>query len=187
MAPLRSSLEEYLPSSIEYMLPHYTLLDADGQTDDRVRLFFPPFPPRADPRVSLPPQYPPPPLNASSLARLPFNGRGSFLSVAEEHNPQPDLEGCEAQYLHGPDWAGDGNGHKPGEPGGRREIDVPVYAFHVDKGAGVVVRCVALGRAARGFRLGLRNFIAQDLFYWTFYPFNLGKQVGPLGILGNRA
>jgi hypothetical protein len=26
----------------------------------------------------------------------------------------------------------------------------------------------------------------KDLIYWTFYPFNLGKKVSPLGILGNR-
>jgi hypothetical protein len=26
----------------------------------------------------------------------------------------------------------------------------------------------------------------QDLFYWTFYPYNLGKLVGTLGWLGNR-
>lgn len=26
----------------------------------------------------------------------------------------------------------------------------------------------------------------QDLWYWTFYPYNLGKEVGYFGWLGNR-
>lgn len=26
----------------------------------------------------------------------------------------------------------------------------------------------------------------QDLVYWTYYPYNFGKKVAPLGILGNR-
>ena len=24
------------------------------------------------------------------------------------------------------------------------------------------------------------------MWYWTFYPFNYGKPVGPFGVLGNR-
>lgn len=45
-----------------------------------------------------------------------------------------------------------------------------------------VFLCVDFDEMSRGWE----RLIGQDLWYWTFYPFNFGKLVGPFGILGNR-
>lgn len=31
-----------------------------------------------------------------------------------------------------------------------------------------------------------KELSSQDLWYWTFYPFNYGKPVGPFGFLGHH-
>jgi len=46
---------------------------------------------------------------------------------------------------------------------GRGAVEEDIYGFWVDRGKDVV-----------------------DLWYWTFYPFNFGKPIGPFGVLGNR-
>jgi len=132
-----SSKEEYFPASVEYMLPHYRLLDRNNEQQDK---------------------YPLPPLNASSISHLPLFGRSTWLSIDEEHNAQPSLSDPDAQYLHGPAWFSRNEGQD-----GRVRIKEPVYGIHVKKDNGVV-----------------------DLLYWTYYPYNLGKPVGPLGIIGNH-
>ncbi|WVR07477.1 hypothetical protein IAU60_004519 [Kwoniella sp. DSM 27419] len=84
---------------------------------------------------------------------------GSFLSIQEPHNPQPLLLDEESQYLFGP-AALEGLSESDD---GRGRIEEPVYGFGVYQGRGIV-----------------------DLWYWTFYPFNYGKPIGPFGVLGNH-
>ena len=65
---------------------------------------------------------------------------------------------------------------------GRGIVEEDVYGFWVDRGGDVVVSAHYLSLLRPGE--GLANI--QDLWYWTFYPFNFGKPVGPFGVLGNR-
>ncbi|KAK4688986.1 hypothetical protein P7C73_g1122, partial [Tremellales sp. Uapishka_1] len=97
-------------------------------------------------------------VNPTNLSHLPFLGSRMHLSLAEPHNPQPFLD-TESEYLYGP--AGQEGGMRWKD--GRGWVREPVYGFWVDVGHGVV-----------------------DLWYWTFYPFNLGKTIPPVGILGNH-
>ncbi|RSH81992.1 Vacuolar protein sorting-associated protein 62 [Apiotrichum porosum] len=96
----------------------------------------------------------------SGLAHLPQNGTRQLLSLDEEHNAQPHVPSKDSAFLYGP--AGQEGGMKLGEDG-RGRVEEEVYGFWVDQGRGVV-----------------------DLWYWTFYPYNLGKEVGALGWLGNH-
>ncbi|WWD19011.1 hypothetical protein CI109_103468 [Kwoniella shandongensis] len=131
--------EEYYPSSVEYMLPHYSFLENfHGEKHPANHTL----------------------LTPSSLDQLPLFGSGQFLSISEPHNPQPFLLSDESNYLYGP--AGQKGGMKKDEKG-RGKVEEPIYGFGVDMGRGIV-----------------------DLWYWTFYPFNLGKSIGPFGILGNH-
>lgn len=93
------------------------------------------------------------------LDRLPEQGKDQFLSIPEDHNPQPFLD-PDAIYLFGP--AGQAGGMKRRKDG-RGAVEEDIYGFWVDRGKDVV-----------------------DLWYWTFYPFNFGKPIGPFGVLGNR-
>lgn len=157
-----ASNERFFPSSIDYMLPHYRLLDDQGVDFLGEEAVYP--------------------LNSTGLGNLTStvgdSGRGLFLAVNSGNNDdavnaqlvndflddRPD-----AHYLMGP-----GEGQRALErrmtgvwernaSAARPTVDAPVYGFHVSKGQGVV-----------------------DLLYWTYYPYNLGKSVGPFGWLGNR-
>lgn len=72
---------------------------------------------------------------------------------------------------------------------GRGRVHDDVYGFWVDNGRGVVVSI-----SRRNTTAFLSVFTPssgdsgshQDLWYWTFYPYNLGKEVGYFGWLGNR-
>ncbi|BEI85667.1 hypothetical protein CcaverHIS002_0510680 [Cutaneotrichosporon cavernicola] len=97
---------------------------------------------------------------ASRLNKLPHKGRHQYLSVTQPHNPQPLVDGPESHFLYGP--AGMPGGMEFGDDG-RGRVHDEVYGFWVDNGRGVV-----------------------DLWYWTYYPYNLGKEVGYLGWLGNH-
>ncbi|WWC63222.1 uncharacterized protein I303_105822 [Kwoniella dejecticola CBS 10117] len=98
------------------------------------------------------------PLNGSLLSRSQLYKipPDTFLSIRESHNPQPFLEE-ESEYLFGP-YDRDNDAED-----GRGKVEEEVYGFGVDQGNGII-----------------------DLWYWTFYPFNFGKPVGPFGILGNH-
>lgn len=156
-----ASNERFFPSSIDYMLPYYRLLNDQGRdtlTDE---------------------EYP---LNRTALgsitSTIPDSGRGLFLAVNSGQNDdainaQPDNgfldDRPDAHYLMGPGEGqralhrrmADVSSRNASEE--RPTVDAPVYGFHVNKGQGVI-----------------------DLWYWTFYPYNLGKSVGPFGWLGNR-
>ncbi|GMK59779.1 hypothetical protein CspeluHIS016_0803850 [Cutaneotrichosporon spelunceum] len=97
---------------------------------------------------------------ASRLNELPRKGKNQHLSVTPPHNPQPLVDGPESYFLYGP--AGMPDGMEYGDDG-RGRVHDEVYGFWVDNGRGVV-----------------------DLWYWTYYPYNLGKEVGYLGWLGNH-
>lgn len=107
------------------------------------------------------------------LGELEFGGLGQSLSLDEPHNGQP-LVGPDSEFLYGP--AGLDGAMEIG-PDGRGRVHDEVYGFWVDMGRGVVV-------SDNDQQGGADN---QDLWYWTFYPYNLGKHVGTLGWLGNRA
>ncbi|KAK8854841.1 hypothetical protein IAR55_003580 [Kwoniella newhampshirensis] len=131
--------EEYYPSSVEYMLPHYSFLENfHGEKEPANHTL----------------------LTPSLLDHLPLFGSGQFLSISEPHNPQPFLLSGDSEYLYGP--AGQEGGMKR-DAKGRGKVEEPIYGFGVDMGRGII-----------------------DLWYWTFYPFNLGKAIGPFGILGNH-
>ena len=76
-------------------------------------------------------------LTPSSLDRLPRRGADLFLSVHENHNPQPFLDHA-ASYLFGP--AGQDGGMEHGTDG-RGKVREDIYGFWVDLGRGVVVSC----------------------------------------------
>lgn len=99
-------------------------------------------------------------LTPAQLDSLPRSGAGLYLSLAEAHNPQPFLDE-ESEYLYGP--AGQEQQVMQLGEDDRGRVEEPVYAFWVDQGRGIV-----------------------DIWYWTFYPFNFGKPVGPFGVLGNH-
>ncbi|WVQ74817.1 hypothetical protein IAR50_004423 [Cryptococcus sp. DSM 104548] len=100
-------------------------------------------------------------LTPSALDTLPLSGSQLYLSISEPHNPQPALLDAESHYLYGP--AGQKGGMEIDREDGRGRVKEPVYGFWVDQGRGIV-----------------------DLWYWTFYPFNFGKQAGRFGVLGNH-
>ncbi|EIW67305.1 hypothetical protein TREMEDRAFT_33600, partial [Tremella mesenterica DSM 1558] len=135
-----SGIEEYFPSSIEYMLSHYSF-SLLFENEPRLR--------RKNHTI----------LTPTHLDRFPRDGSGIFLSISEPHNPQPFLDD-RSEYLYGPSRQ---ESFRKRDEDGRERISEPVYAFWVDQKRGVV-----------------------DLWYWTFYPFNYGKPVGPFGILGHH-
>ena len=69
------------------------------------------------------------------LDELPSRGLNQYLSLSENHNPQPVLDSA-AEFLLGP--AGLEGGMNRGRDG-RGIVEEPVYAFWVDQGWGVVV------------------------------------------------
>ncbi|WVW85719.1 hypothetical protein I302_107757 [Kwoniella bestiolae CBS 10118] len=132
-----SELEAFFPSSVNYMFPHYNFTESPSGEIQHIN-------------HSL--------ITRSHLDQLPSSGQGLFLSINEDHNPQPFLEE-ESEYLFGPY----GRENETRYEDGRGRLEEEVYGFGVDRGGGIV-----------------------DLWYWTFYPFNFGKPVGPFGILGNH-
>lgn len=119
---------------------------------------------------------------ASRLNTLPRKGKHQHLSVTPPHNPQPLVDGPESYFLYGPSGMPDGMeyGHD-----GRGRVHDEVYGFWVDNGRGVVVSLFVSCTASAATFL-CHAHLHQDLWYWTFYPYNLGKEVGYFGWLGNR-
>ncbi|ORX38556.1 hypothetical protein BD324DRAFT_621352 [Kockovaella imperatae] len=107
-----SIAEAYFPSSVEYMLPHFTYATVNGS------------------KHYLNPNN----LTLSNLDSLPRRGQDYFLSIPEPHNPQPFIEPS-AEYLLGP--AGQDGGMEDGGDG-RGRVKEDIYGFWVDQGRGVV-------------------------------------------------
>ncbi|EAL20509.1 hypothetical protein CNBE4290 [Cryptococcus deneoformans B-3501A] len=108
--------ERYFPSSVDYMLPHYSFIeDVSGDT----------YP--ANHTI----------LTPCHLDTLPLAGAYLFLSINEPHNPQPSLLEKESHYLYGP--AGQEEElEKRKKNNERGRIEEPVYGFWVDQNRGVV-------------------------------------------------
>jgi hypothetical protein len=144
-------------------------------------------------------QLPDFPLKGSDLATLPLDRQFDlWLSLQVEQNPQSQLHSPESAFLYGP------GGETPEKRLLRRmsaegidgdlirpKVQAPVYALHVAQEDEYIVRVES--RDASGHHSLISSILYhlricpfQDLVYWTFYPFNLGKEVPPLGILGNR-
>ncbi|OXL07984.1 hypothetical protein C348_03851 [Cryptococcus neoformans Gb118] len=108
--------ERYFPSSVDYMLPHYSFIEnASGDTYPANHTILTPY----------------------HLDTLPLAGAHLFLSINEPHNPQPSLLEKESHYLYGP--AGQEEElEKRKKNNERGTIEEPVYGFWVDRNRGVV-------------------------------------------------
>nr|ODN86407.1 hypothetical protein L203_04109 [Cryptococcus depauperatus CBS 7841] len=108
--------EQYFPSGVEYMLPHYSYASAYSFAQST-----------QSQNHSL--------LTLRHLDELSLSGMSWFLSIVELHNPQRFLYE-QSVYLFG--LAGQKDGMKYGVDG-RGRVEEPVYGFRMDQDKGIVV------------------------------------------------
>jgi hypothetical protein len=110
-------------------------------------------------------------LTPSLLDSFPDAGQNQFLSIPEDHNPQPLVTDKRANYLFGP--AGQEGGLSRGK-NGRGIVEEDVYGFWVDRGKDVVVSWVHLRSELEEERLLICRI-------YGIGPFTLSILVNPLG------